>query len=341
MRYENPTWPDYFADPFVLKTGDAYYAYGTGATAIEPDGRAFRMLRSTDLIHWQYLGGAVEAISGATAYWAPEVLEHEGKFYLYFSAALQQGDQYHRLRVAVADRPEGPFVDSGKKLLKTDEFAIDANPFHDPRSGEHFLYYALDRTSDQPYGTGIGVIQMKDPITPTGEPKMILRASADWQIYQRDRDYQGRIWKAWYTMEGPSVMFHDERYWCFYSGGCWSTADYGVGVAVADHPLGPWRDDWASQGPVVLKGVPDRVLGPGHNSVTLAPDNRSTMLIYHAWDRDLTMRRMCMDPLLWTPDGPRCDGPSFGPRVFGGVGPDGAQEPPGPPSPGRFGAIQT
>ena len=42
LVYQNPVWPDYFADPFVLQTKDGYYAYGTGP--IGPDGRQFPIL---------------------------------------------------------------------------------------------------------------------------------------------------------------------------------------------------------------------------------------------------------------------------------------------------------
>ena len=51
--------------------------------------------------------------------------------------------------------------------------------------------------------------------------------------------------------------------------------------------------------------------------MTIAPDGRHHVLVYHAWDKDLSKRRMCIDPLFWSPEGPRCDGPSTGPRVFG------------------------
>ena len=66
----------------------------------------------------------------------------------------------------------------------------------------------------------------------------------------------------------------------------------------------------------MLRTVPQQVIGPGHNSIATGPDNETEYVIYHAWDKDLTKRRMFIDPLLWTPDGPRCDGPSVGPRVF-------------------------
>jgi len=45
------------------------------------------------------------------------------------------------------------------------------------------------------------------------------------------------------------------------------------------------------------------VTGPGGQDV----------MVYHAWDATRTARRMCVDPLLWTPDGPRLLGPTWEP----------------------------
>jgi len=317
MRYENPVWPEYFADPFVLKCGDTYYAYGTGATPLEADGRAFPTLRSNDLAHWQYLGGVFPPMPGVTAYWAPEVAENQGKYYLYYSAAMGQGDESHRIRVAIADTPTGPFVDSGVILLPDAGFTIDPSPFRDPRTGQWYLFFANDYTEDKPHGTGLAVVKLKDMLATHSAPVVVNRASSDWHIYEKNRNYKGKLWEAWHTVEGPFVVFHDNRYWCFYSGGRWSGEGYGVGFAVADDPMGPWKDDFAANGPVVLKGIPGQVIGPGHNSVTIAPDGHGDVMVYHAWDKNLTMRRMCIDPLIWTPEGPRCNGPSTGPRVFG------------------------
>ena len=84
---------------------------------------------------------------------------------------------------------------------------------------------------------------------------------------------------------------------------------------MADHVLGPYREAEPS-GPQVLRGVPGHVLGPGHNSVVLGPDGRTQFIVYHAWDPGRTARRMCIDPLVWTPDGPRCAGPTWTPQVI-------------------------
>ncbi len=315
--YQNPVWNGYFADPFVLAWQGEYYAYGTGSSrgdVPEADGRMFPVLHSADLAQWTYVGGALEPRSTPTraAYWAPEVAEQDGTFYLYYSAALGPGDETHRLRVAVASHPAGPFVDTGRILLPDEGFTIDAHPFRDPRDGQWYLFFAKD-FFDARVGTGIAVVPLAaDMVTAAGPPTTVLRATADWQIYERNRSIYGRTWDAWHTVEGPCVVVHDGRYYCLYSGGAWSTAGYGVGYGIATQVLGPYTDVAGAEGPSVLRGIPQRVVGPGHTSVVRGPNQRTTFLAYHAWDVGHTMRRFCLDPLVWTADGPRCVGSTGG-----------------------------
>ena len=315
VRYRNPVYEGYFADPLVLKVGGEYFAYGTGPG--DERGRQFPVLRSRDLARWEYVGHALERVT-PYQHWAPEVAWHEGKFYLYYSASDVESDEGHRLRVAVGENPAGPFKDSGNLLLPEAGFSIDAHPFRDPHSGRWYLYFAADFTENEPYGTGLAVVELNDDLVSVrGKAKVVVRASCPWQVYERNRNYKGRVWAAWNCLEGPFVVYRDGRYYCLYSGGNWQTEDYGVGFAVAEDPLGPWRDDSARHGPVVLKATKD-VPGPGHASVTIAPDERTQMLVYHAWDQGRTARRMCIDPLEWTAEGPRCDGPSTEERVVAG-----------------------
>jgi GH43 family beta-xylosidase len=319
--YENPVWPGYFADPFVLRARGAYYAYGTGP-GLERDAsgapRAFRILRSPDLVRWEEAGAALMVAPGETerAYWAPEVAGHEGRFYCYYSSAPAGQEEQHRLRVAVADSPLGPFEDRGPVLPEGEGFSIDAHPFRDPADGAWYLYYAKDYF-DGRVGTGLAAVRLTpDLLRAANPPREILRANHDWQIYQRERIHYGRTWDAWHTVEGPCVIAHDGRYHLLYSGGNWRTERYGLGHAVAEHPLGPWTHS-PSPGPLVLRQKDGEALGPGHNSHTVAPDG-TEMIVYHAWNAGRTRRQMRIDPLLWTPDGPRVAGPSTGPVHVGG-----------------------
>jgi len=106
------------------------------------------------------------------------------------------------------------------------------------------------------------------------------------------------------------VVRRDGRYVLFYSGGNWEEPTYAVSYAVADHPLGPWREPEGAE--PLLRTVPGRVVGPGHNSVVTTPDGVD-VLCYHAWDTELTARRLCVDPIVWTATGPRVQGPSWEP----------------------------
>ncbi len=308
LAYRNPVHDGYFADPFVMHapaSGSRYVAIGTGS--VQGD-RAFEVLRSDDLVHWRSVGGALERPQGCGSdYWAPEVAEQDGRWWMYYSCG--EGDVGHSLRVAVADSPVGPYVDTGVDLTPGERFAIDPHPFQDD-DGSWYLFFARDVLEGDRVGTMLAVAPL-DGMTRLAEPaRTVLTPSGDWQLFLRDREMYGRRWD-WHTLEGPFVRRHGGRYWCFYSAGSWLEPTYGVGVAVADSPLGPWTA--AAGGQPIMGTVPGKVVGPGHNSVVTAPDG-TDVIVYHAWDVGQTARRMCIDPLVWGEDGPRVDGPSWEPR---------------------------
>jgi GH43 family beta-xylosidase len=227
---------------------------------------------------------------------------------MYFSAGVEDRD--HHLRVATADRPEGPFRYSGNVLTPDERFAIDASPFRDD-DGQWYLYYARDVIEGERVGTSIAVDLLLDMERLAGHPTAVLSATADWQLFLRQRSMYGNVYD-WYTLEGPFVVKRAGRYWCFYSGGAWTGGGYGVSYAVADSPLGPFVEP-ASDGPALLRSRPGELEGPGHNSVVVGPD-ANDYLVYHAWDAGHTARRMCIDRLEWTADAPRTDGPTLRPQ---------------------------
>jgi beta-xylosidase len=304
LEYHNPVWDGYLADPHVLKTRGGYYAYGTGS---EHEGRQFPVLHSKDFVDWTFVGNALESVTDPPlqAYWAPEVAERDGRYYLYYA-----GD--YKMRVAVAEHPAGPFRDVGTILFPNEPFSIDGHPYRDPRTGWWYLFFAKDFL-DQRVGTALAVVQLGDDmVSTTGPVRTVLRAVGDWQIYQRDREMYGQTFDAWHTVEGPAVVLRDDRYYCFYSGGNWQTPGYGVGFATADSVMGPYEDTANLEGPTVLESIPGKLIGPGHNSVVLGPDGTTWFIVYHSWNEDRTKRQMCLDPIEWTPTGPRVWNPARG-----------------------------
>lgn len=297
-------WPGYLADPFVAKFEGFYYAYGTdgeGHRAIVETGREIPTLRSRDLKSWQWAGGVLNAHPNlrGLSFWAPEVAKVGGLYLLYFSVGDPEG-QGQRIRVAISSDPLGPFIDSEIVLFPNEPFTIDAHPFCDPADGRRYLFFCRDYF-DGRAGTGIAAVTLSsDGLLPTSEPTTILRASADWQIYERNRTWYGKSWSAWHTAEGPFVVFHEGRYWLFYSGGSWKSDRYGIGCAVAEDVLGPYAEE--PGGPSVLAASAD-LIGPGHCSVFRGPKSRD-ILAFHAWNEERTMRQLHLLPLDWTERGP-------------------------------------
>jgi GH43 family beta-xylosidase len=308
--YTNPVYARDFPDPFVLRFNGRYYAYATGHAE---DGRRFPMLTSRDLLHWEPAGGAIKPLDlpGLKDYWAPEVAYSEGQFYLYY--AVGNGDDPdHHLRLAVAEHPLGPWREAGVDLTPDEIFAIDAHPFRDPRDGQWYLYYARD-VLEAPYaGTGLAVDRLPAMDRLEGKPRDVLRPHAEWHLFELQRAIKQNL--DWYTIEGPFVRYVNGRYVCFYSGGRWENPSYGVAYAEADTPLGAWHDHRNAEGPLILRTVPEIVLGPGHNSVVVGPDLRAEYLVYHGWDRAGTARYPRIDRLRWQDGHPVCDGPSSEPR---------------------------
>jgi beta-xylosidase len=273
--YENPVHPSYLADPFVFRHEDAYFVIGTGAPdAGGTDESAahatiFPVLRSDDLVTWTEIGRALvrpDAMFGDT-FWAPEIVREDSRFYLYYSVGFD--DRLHHLRVATSDRPEGPYEDAGVSLTDPRHcaFAIDPHPFRD-RDGRLYLFHARDFVDDEESsgfraGTALVVAELETMTRLSERVDTVLRARFDWQRFRSNRMMYGRRFD-WHTLEGPCVLEREGRYYCFYSGGCWQGADYGVD--------------------------------------------------YHAWDPAYVARRLCIDPLTFTSDGPRALGPSRGPQ---------------------------
>lgn len=305
--YTNPVFGGYFADPFVLAAEGRYYAFGTGAGTTA---QSLLGLVSDDLVAWTELGTVLTpgALDGATHLWAPEVARMGPEYVMYYSAGV--GDTAHRLRVATAARPAGPYRDLGVNLAPREPFAIDPHPFQD-RDGAWYLYYAVDRLESDRVGTAVVVDRLLAPDRLAGHPRPVIVPSADWQLFLAGRAMYDAVYD-WHTCEGPFVLHRQGGYWCLYSGGNWQRPSYGVSVASAPHPLGPWREE-PSDGPLVVRTRPGAVHGPGHASV-VADDAGTDWLVYHAWDPAGTARRMCLDRLDWTDDGPVCAGPTTDPQ---------------------------
>lgn len=268
-----PGEPASQADPFILKADGRFYIYST-------DGEGVNVYASDALTEgWQYKGKAL-SVAGQHQYWAPCVHRYDGKFYMYYSSFPVETDDVHegRIKVAVSDRPEGPFA-FVRDLCEP--FSIDAE-IAENETGL-YMFYCVNDYEGARAGTHIVVDRMLSPTEPAGDPKPVVMPSIDEEIFQRDRFKKGQ---HWHTIEGASYFREKNRHYLLYSGNCYENPDYFVGLAVADggddltklnFKKYPSADVYA---PLIRRNEFEE--GTGHNSVIREGD--TWYMVYHARD---------------------------------------------------------
>jgi beta-xylosidase len=300
-----------FGDPYVLYTGGRYYMYGTGGGA----DKGFAAYSSNDLVNWKPEGQVFfhnnkngwsdPDASWGGAYWAPEVYEVKGKFYLFYSAQWKENPanevENFRIGVAVADTPTGPFVDmTDKPIFDPGYPIIDANVFFDT-DGRSYLYYSRaaykhpvkSEIADWARKRGwykeieeswvYGVELKPDFSGVAGKPVLLLRPPvrlSDKQAGWESRSVTAReVARRW--TEGSVTFKQDSTYYIMYSANHFGGQHYAVGYATATSPLGPFKK--AANNPVLQKntGKGGQVTGTGHNSIAYSPDGKEMFCVYH------------------------------------------------------------
>lgn len=323
---DNPL-PVEFGDPYILKASDGkYYMVGTGGVK---DG--FKMYSSTDLKKWNdegriYRGNTNESW-GISNFWAPELYEHEGRFYLLFSADWRVNPtnelENFRIGLAVSDSPSGPYVDLYDRPIFDPGYpVIDGNLLFE--NGKVYLYFSRccyknpveSEVADWARAKGLfteieeswvyGVEIKPDFSGIVGEPELLLRppvSMVDPQSEWESRSVtSGEINRRW--TEGSYIFRKNDTYYMMYSANYFGGKNYAVGYATSSSPLGPFKK--ASNNPVLEKNVDKGgiVTGTGHNSITVAPDGKSMLCVYHGrTSRTGKNRVVFIDPMEVLDDG--------------------------------------
>ncbi|MFL5740397.1 MAG: glycoside hydrolase family 43 protein [Flavisolibacter sp.] len=299
-------------DPYVLFTHGTYYMYGTGGAA----NKGFAAYSSTDLVNWKSEGQVYHydnpngwsdpKASWDGAYWAPEVYEVKGKYYMFYSAQWKVNPTHEmenfRIGVAVADKPTGPFIDRNNKPVFDPGYPIiDADVFFDS-NGKAYLYYSRacykhpvqSEIADLARKKGwfkeieeswVYGIELKPDFSGViGQPVLLLRPPvriSDQQSEWESRSVTSREVNRRWT-EGSTTFKKAGIYYIMYSANYFGGQHYAVGYATSKSPLGPFKK--AANNPVLQKNTDKggSVTGTGHNSITYSPDGKEMFCVYHA-----------------------------------------------------------
>lgn len=280
-KIKNPVIDADVPDPSVIRVGDTYYAAATSGNKAQ----AYPRFRSKDLQHWEPMGFVFDKWPEWTkgAFWAPELFDVCGRTLCYYTAK-QKSDGTSCIGVAMADGPEGKFIDHGP-LIRTTNEAIDAYVFRDGKQ----LYISWKAYGLDPSGRPIEILCQRlseDGLKLQGEPFMLLR----------DDERQG--------MEGQCIFRHGGWWYMLYSirDCCTPQSDYAVSVARCRTLDGQWEK---FGGNPILTGDGRRIQSRGHGTMVRTPDGEMYYLC-HAYylnrydeGRKAVLQRMRMNNDGW------------------------------------------
>lgn len=276
-------------DPFVLKVKNTYYMYATS----DPN-NGFKVWQSPNLVDWCEKGYAYHKQDqkeewGTSSFWAPEVIAYRHQYFMVFSARNKDG--HLQISIAKSDSPLGPFINYSTDIIKQPGSYIDGHLFKDD-DGRIYLYYVKDCSENIINGKHVSQIyvqEMNKELTKTmGEAKLLLQPDQNWEGLEEE--YQ---WN-----EGPFVIKKNFTYYLMYSANYFGSPNYAIGYATSDNPFGPFKK--AEENPILAKNLKRGISGPGHNSVTIGPDDETLYIVYHTHtfpDQPSGNRQMNIDKL--------------------------------------------
>ena len=280
--YSNPIIKNSLPDPSVIKTSDnLFYLYAT------EDIRNLPIYRSNNLVDWSYVGTAFSDETRPDFYkgghlWAPNINFINGEYRLYYTLSKWGEVDRCGVGIAVADNPEGPFIDKGK-LFVSKEIGISngIDPFLIENNGLQYLFVGSLH--------GIYVLELSDDGMSIKEGTKPIRVASS-------------------GVEGSFVCKKDGYFYLFCSKGrCCEglKSTYHVVYARSESMLGPYM---TKSGGKALNGAFDTLLqgnsfvvGPGHNARFITDDKGQDWMIYHGYLRsDPQMGRITyLDPVYW------------------------------------------
>ena len=288
----NPVLDGFYADPEIIysEREQKYYLYPTSDGFHGWSGKYFEVFESPDLVNWTNKGKIIDLTTDVEwadrNAWAPCAIEVKTgdayQYFHYFTAAQKIG-------VAIANNPDGPFVDSGKALINFRPEGvrggqeIDPDVFHDPVSGKNYLYW----------GNGyMAAVELNDD--------MVSIKKETLTVMTPDQTFR----------EGTEVFYRDGKYYFMWSEDDTRSPNYRVRYATADSPLGPLNIP--EDNLVIEKDPSQGIYGTGHNSTVYSKENDQWYIVYHRFNKPNGIkmgdaagfnREVCIDEMNFNEDG--------------------------------------
>jgi len=270
------------ADPFILKHKDTYYLYCTADTYLTDLG--IPVYKSKDLVNWEGPCGKgpnglalyKDDVWGNRMFWAGDVIEKNGKFYMFPTAE-------EHLIVAVSDSPLGPFKQKEKKPMHKSPKEIDGSVFIDDNGKAYIYFIRLDG------GNKVYVAELSKDLLSMKDKTIKFCLESEEGTWERGPNKP----RAFVT-EGAYTFKHNGYYYLTYTANHFVSKDYAVGYATSKKPTGPWKK---YKGNPILSAT-EKIHGPGNGMFILSPNGEEMFIAYHVhnstnsvWPRKLALDR--------------------------------------------------
>lgn len=268
------------ADPTIFVDEGKYYLSCTDHQS------GFVVLTSDDLYTWSAPDGnrqqlalkAGDGVYGERYFFAPQFFKNGNHDYMLTYSA--------NLNIAVAHSSDiaGPYRQNSIGYVSIDGAQnIDSFLFKDD-NGKYYLYYAHYVDESARGGVKGNTIRVAEfdinvmQIVP-GTERECLRAPSE----------PGVSWEnTWAnastgvdTVEGPTVIKLDGKYYLFYTANDYTCVDYAVGYATSDTPMGPWTRYGGN--PIISRNIVGEN-GSGHGDYFIGVDGKP-YYVYHVHER--------------------------------------------------------
>ncbi len=287
LTAQNPIVRDQFtADPTARVFNGKVYVFPSHDIKA-PEGKNLRkdwfcmadyhVFSSENLTDWNDHGMIVSQNSvpwvDSTTYsmWAPDCVERNGKYYFYFpankNAAGPNGRKGFGIGVAIADKPEGPYIPQAEPIKGVN--GIDPNVLID-KDGQAYLYWSMG---------GIFVAKLKENMLEIDSEPIVIPNLPDKGLKEGPFVFERN---GIYYLTFPHVETKIER----------------LEYAIGDNPMGPFKMTG-----VVMDESPMNCWTNHHSFINL---KGQWYLFYHQnalspnFDKN---RSICVDSMFFNPDG--------------------------------------
>ena len=193
-------------DPFILLEGGRYYLYGSRGNETWGKATGLDVYESDDLVSWSGPSVVFTPPEGFWAdmhFWAPEVHQYHGKFYMFVS--FKSETACRGTQILVADTPKGPFtLHSDGPVTPRDWECLDGTLYID-RYGKPYMVFCHEWLQVKD-GEMCAVRLSDDLKQAVGEPFLLFRASEpDWALKDKTEFVTDGPW-MYRTASGKLLM---------------------------------------------------------------------------------------------------------------------------------------